>query len=547
MPTSVDDFGVKYGGRLNKGGTEVNYDIKAATFVTDDVTGFINKVSKDPYVRYAEVCPITQIARYGPLDPAYYNGYQWYLNDTNTTDAWYYQTGNTNLKIAIVDTGVDYNHEDLSGRVISGWNFINNTNDAMDDNGHGTMCAGIAAAITNNNKGIAGISQSQILAVKAFDRNGSQLNPQIIANAITWAANNGAKIISMSFSSNSSVQSEQDACNYAFNNKGCLLVAASGNYGQLQNFIDFPAAYPNVLAIGGIDQNDQRCSFSNFGPQLFLVAPAVNITSTYPNNLYSFGGSGTSFAAPQVAGVAALVWCENPLFSNQQVTNYLKNSAVPLGSGTPNQEYGYGKLQGFGATAYGQIWAPLSSSLPEGYAVTYYTYIEDYTYMHSVLAANNPGQWILLEKWGSPPTLSSYDGISYNSGGMQDIALKGSGLLYITIYAYSLGGSYKLWTICGNPAQKTYNYGSLSGPGSLSYDWVSGVGNGYAFSTTSDTNIYTLYTKWNVPPTSVMYDAAGTTSSPEQFAGPVTVNGTLYNMIYSVQGSGQYGRIGAIY
>ena len=433
LPQSLSEFGDKYGATLIN--SSVDSELKFATFSTNDMTGFINNVSTDPYVRSASPVEIGHVSGYTTNDPWFAN--QWYLNDINVTDAWYYQTGSTNIKIAIIDSGVDYNHVDLSGRVIKGYNFIAGNYNPMDDLGHGTEMAGIAASISNNGAAIAGISQSQILAIKAVDSQGN-IDSGTAAQAIIWADNNASNIISMSFGFSQPDSRLQSACQQAYND-GRILIGASGNNGA--NTIDYPAAYsPYVLAIGGIDQTDNRASFSNYGSQLFLVAPAVNITSDYPGNQVAYGLSGTSCAVPEVAGVAALILSENPGFSNNEVAAYLAKSAVPLGGSVPNQYYGYGKLQGFGATMFGQILNQFGDNLPSGYIEQIAMNVTDYQYIHTVMAANYNSQWVLLEKWGSPATPVNYDAVSYYTGGMQDILVHGSGTLYTTAWAYSGGG-----------------------------------------------------------------------------------------------------------
>lgn len=275
---------------------------------------------------------------------------QWGPNNIDAPNAWNYQKGSTTITVAILDTGIDYNHEDLTGRVIQGWNFYNNSNVVMDDNSksHGTRIAGISGAIMDNSTGIAGIAQTKLLAVKVCNFMQNCTWPAI-TDGIYYAANNGAKIISMSLQKAEYYDLAEIAADYAYYTKGALLVGVSGNsfIGGGQNYIPYPGNFSSVIAVGAIDSNDQRASFSNYGSKLELVAPGVEIFSTIRNNGYEadlYNGSGTSFAAPHVAGVAALVWSQYPTFSNENVREILKNTAVDLGSSGKDIEYGYGKV-----------------------------------------------------------------------------------------------------------------------------------------------------------------------------------------------------------
>ncbi|MCX9013172.1 MAG: S8 family peptidase, partial [Candidatus Methanoperedens sp.] len=296
------------------------------------------------YVRHAEPNGIVHSGS-TPNDPKW--NLQWGPRKIYAPEAWDYQKGSTTVVIAILDSGVDYNHEDLAGRVYQGYDFVNNDSDPMDDriNSHGTHVAGIAGAIMNNSKGIAGVAQSNIFAVKVLNNNGDGTTGNL-ASGIRYAANNSAKIISMSIWAYINDPDVEAASNYAYYTKGSLLVAGSGNSGIEQ--ILYPAALDTVIAVGATDSNDQRASFSNYGSRLELVAPGVDINSTIRNNQYA-NESGTSMAVPHVSGVAALIWSQYPTFSNEKVREVLRNTAVDLGSSGKDIEYGYGKVNAYAA------------------------------------------------------------------------------------------------------------------------------------------------------------------------------------------------------
>jgi len=224
-----------------------------------------------------------------------------------------------------LDTGIDYGHEDI-GNYAGGFDFVNNDSDPMDDHGHGhgTAVAGVAAAIIDNERGIAGIAQVNILVLKVLNETGWGTDWDV-ARAITYAANHSADVISMSFGGDSSAVME-DACDYAWNNNS-LLVAASGNE---NSSVICPAAYHSVIAVGATDEADERASYSNFGPELELVVPGNGILTTHPDNNYTYY-SGTSIATPHVAGVAALLKSKRAKLSNEEIRETLRTTAEDLG------------------------------------------------------------------------------------------------------------------------------------------------------------------------------------------------------------------------
>lgn len=218
--------------------------------------------------------------------------------------AWDVTLGVNTVTIAIVDTGVQLTHPDLAAKVVAGYDFVNNDADPTDDHGHGTHCAGIAAAITNNGVGIAGIAPNcKIMPVKVLNSSGSGSTTNI-ANGVTWAVNNGAKVISMSLGGGGVSSTMQGAIDNAWNN-GVVVVCAAGNNGSATIF--YPAGYTNSIAVGSTDNTDARSSFSNYSTWVDVAAPGSSIYSTYLNSGYATL-SGTSMACPHVAGEVGLLW-----------------------------------------------------------------------------------------------------------------------------------------------------------------------------------------------------------------------------------------------
>jgi len=244
------------------------------------------------------------------------------------------------VKVAIIDTGIDYTHPDLDGNYAGGYDFVNSDNNPMDDNGHGTHCAGIAAA-EDNNEGVVGVApEASIYGVKVLSSSGSGYLSDVVAG-IQWAIDNGMDIISMSLGTNYNYQTLQNACDQAYA-AGILLVAAAGNdysirLGIEQDTVDYPARYGSVIAVGATDNTDTKASFSSTGLTLELAAPGVNIKSTYRGGGYA-SGSGTSMACPHVAGTAALVLAG----PGGDVRAILQNTADELGNPGRDKWYGFG-------------------------------------------------------------------------------------------------------------------------------------------------------------------------------------------------------------
>ena len=259
-----------------------------------------------------------------------------------------YNKGN-GINIAVIDTGIDYNHPDLP-RVVGGYDFANGDNDPMDDNGHGTHVAGTIAAVYNS-EGVIGVApEANLFALKVLDETGGGWVTDIIA-AIDWVIDYNAEslddvsIISMSLGSNSHVSDLQTICDLAYS-KGILLVAAAGNdylrRGRFEyNTVDYPARYSSVIAVGATDENDKKASFSSTGEAVELAAPGVNIVSTFLGGGLATG-SGTSMACPHVSGAAALVWAGEPTLSVAEVRQRLIDTADDLGAVGLDNWYGNG-------------------------------------------------------------------------------------------------------------------------------------------------------------------------------------------------------------
>lgn len=260
---------------------------------------------------------------------------QYYLREINATKAWNTTVG-TSLLVGILDTGVNASHPDLDGKISASAN----SDYLTDQIGHGTEVAGIIAARTNNNQGIAGIAwNTKLLPIRITDEDGVA-RVSTVVSALDEAYASGVKIIQISLSTNQFSQTLKNAIQEA-NDRGILIVSTSGNTGVEE--LRFPAAFDNVVGVGAVNQNKIKESYSTTGEHVSLVAPGASIYTTSLNSGYA-AVTGTSFAAPQIAGAAALVWSIAPELTNEEVRQVLFDSAEDLGDKGKDKLYGYGLL-----------------------------------------------------------------------------------------------------------------------------------------------------------------------------------------------------------
>jgi subtilisin family serine protease len=303
-----------------------------------------------------------------PNDPAY--GYfQYSAGITDCETAWNTYTGSPSITVAVIDTGVNGQHEDLgAGKVTAGFNFVDGVDITAgmnsDDYGHGTHVSGIIGAVGNNGKGVAGVSwNTAIMPVKVLDATGSGVTSAITAGII-WAVDNGANVINMSLGGTGYSQAMADAVDYALTN-GVVVVCAMGNDGSFVK--EFPASYSGVIAVGSTNGRDQLSGFSTRGSLISVAAPGENIysLSNLANDGYLFM-SGTSMAAPFVSGVASLLLANNPSLTPAEVRSIIEDSAQDLGSPGFDPQFGYGRVNvnaALNLTArdnYGKITASVS-------------------------------------------------------------------------------------------------------------------------------------------------------------------------------------------
>ena len=319
----------------------------------------LKRMASDPNVEWVEPNYLSFTFETTPNDP--YFPQQWGLAQIQADQAWDISRGDPSITIAVIDTGVDYDHPDLAANIWNnpgevpgnevdddgngyvdddmGWDFVSVTEggvpgedmgppdrDPMDFQGHGTGCAGIVSAVTHNNTGIAGTTWNcKIMVLRAGYKNAEgkgTLADSDSAAALHYAADNGAHVISMSWGGDGS-GTLSSAINYAYD-AGCILVAAAGNDGADSK--QYPAAYSGVIAVAASDQNDNRASFSNYGSWVDIAAPGANIHSTAFDDNYA-PWNGTSMATPFVTGAAGLMLSQNPTLAADTVIQRLLDSA----------------------------------------------------------------------------------------------------------------------------------------------------------------------------------------------------------------------------
>jgi thermitase len=307
---------------------------------------FMEIVNQSKDVEYTELNYVYQTC-YTPNDPLWNE--QWGAKAINCPQAWDKEKGHWTVSVAILDTGCNYHHEDISNKQSSvNYDFINNDNDPMDDCyvKHGTHCAGIIGATIDNHKGITGVApKAWTDYIKILDSNGAGY-ASIIAKGIVHATKYDDQIISMSLGGYGISMILHLACDYARYIKGVLIVAAAGNDGL--PILCYPARFESVISVGAVDENLNLCSWSNYGPSLDLVAPGDDIISTVEGNNYE-KLSGTSMATPHVAAVAALYFSAKPRSSATLCETKLFSTAIDLGTPGNDWKYGYGLVNAYGA------------------------------------------------------------------------------------------------------------------------------------------------------------------------------------------------------
>ena len=272
----------------------------------------------------------------------------WGIARVKAPEVWAIPNTGTGIKLAIVDTGVDYYHPDLAPNYRGGYDYVNNDSDPKDDNGHGTHVAGTALAASDGLNVVGVAPNAALYSVKVLDSAGSGYYSWIIAG-IDWSVTNGMKIVSMSLGGSAGSSSLEAACNNAVA-AGVIVVAAAGNSGNPDGTGDnvlFPGRYESVICVAATDSNNNRASFSSTGPAVDISAPGVSVLSD------AMGGgtstkSGTSMATPHIAGIVGLIVASG-VTAPADVKNLLYSTALDLGAVGLDNLYGYGLADAYAA------------------------------------------------------------------------------------------------------------------------------------------------------------------------------------------------------
>lgn len=393
-----------------------------------------------------------------PDDPG--TTYQWALDTVDAYEAWDVTMGTHEVVVAVLDTGIDWNHPDLAANMWTnddgyhGYNIVDDNWFPMDDNihgydasddwvanlytYHGTHVAGIIGAVTDNAVGMAGLAQVRLMAVKVMNESGEGTDG-MVASGIRWAVDHGADIVTMSLGVEGTSTTMVNAVNYARNND-VVMIAAAGNDGT--SVVSYPAAYPQVIAVGATDDTDRRASFSNYGTNLDVVAPGVMIYSTQGGTGYQYL-SGTSAAAPHVAGVAALMLTVSPALEPEEISSIINQTATDISQTAYDPTTGWGIVNAFRAVE--------TVSAPRVTITDYPEFVEpNATYSISwMVSGGDPG---MIESttlyWGTtssaidnPTTV--FSGTTWAVFSVGDLpSLPGNGTLYLQAVATVDGADY---------------------------------------------------------------------------------------------------------
>lgn len=425
---------------------------------------FLGRLEAADSVKYVEQNVEFQ-AQVAPNDPRFDSQYA--DQQVNAPEAWDTTFGDSNVTVAVVDQGIKYDHPDLDGNMDGsvsnyGRDFVDDDSDpypdVLSDEYHGTHVGGIVAAEVNNGQGVTGIGNSSVLSGRALSEAGSGSTADI-ADAVTWAADQGADVINLSLGGGGYTNTMKNAVSYATTN-GALVIAAAGNDGQ--GSVSYPAAYSECLAVSALDPDETLASYSNYGGNIELAAPGTNVISTWTDDAYK-AISGTSMATPVVAGVAALALSKWDL-TNTELRMHLKNTAADIG--LSSNEQGSGRVDagnaittepgsgggGGGGGGDDSTSTTLDDSLSSYADSDCWPYTFEYSSPSQVvieLSGPSDADFDLYANTGvdACPTTSDYDYRSYTTDSQESITINSpdtSTDLHALVDSYSGSGSYTL-------------------------------------------------------------------------------------------------------
>jgi subtilisin family serine protease len=299
----------------------------------------VDELRADPSITSVSPNYVRRVSM-APNDPLYTPRQRTYAGTVRLPAAWDRTTGSPDVVVAVLDTGVYFRHDDLNKKLLPGWDAVNGDSTPGDDHGHGTFVSGVAAGMTSNGEGTAGVSWgSKIIPVKVLRGDGSGTDADVV-EGIQWAVAHGADVINLSLGGEGRSAALDAAVDFALD-RNVAVVAAAGNDGV--DVPNYPAASPGVVSVGATDPEGRLAHFSNWGDTVDLVAPGMDITSTARGGGYAIG-DGTSYAAPLAAGVAALVRSVRPELAARDVANQLINTSKDVGGQGRDPQTGRGLL-----------------------------------------------------------------------------------------------------------------------------------------------------------------------------------------------------------
>ena len=357
-----------------------NNDASMATIMDDQMNAFVSDNSGEILYRYDSINAIAvkvpkeaagnisslKNIRYAEKEVTFHAYLDTGAGIVGAPEVWESNLTGKGVKVAVVDSGIDGSHPDFKGRIIGWKDIVANKNQPYDDFGHGTHCAGIIAGdgAGSNGKYMGIAPEAELIGVKVLGQGGSGSEAAIIAG-IEYAMNSGAKVISLSLGSDQHSQGMDDVVNKAID-KGIIVICAAGNSGPSRNTVGCPSHVERAITVGATDKNDQIASFSSRGPtsdgrtKPDIAAPGKDIISARATGIknekaidnYYLSMSGTSMACPMTSGTVALMLQKDPSLTPAKAKEILTASAKRLGSGVPNNDYGFGRISVKNAIAY---------------------------------------------------------------------------------------------------------------------------------------------------------------------------------------------------
>ena len=425
---------------------------------------FIDTVTNKDGIKYAEK-NATHRTQLTPNDPKF--DQQYAPQQVKSDQAWDTTLGSSDVTIAVVDTGAQYTHPDLQANYKSdpGYDFVDDDTDPApdvpQDEYHATHVSGCAAAVVDNGTGVAGQGNSSLINGRALDESGSGSTSDI-ADAVKWAADQGADIINMSLGGGGYTSTMKNAVSYAQDN-GSLIICAAGNNGS--SSVSYPAAYSECMAISAVNNNENLASFSQYGDKVELCAPGVDILSTTTETRGSYEKlSGTSMATPVTSGVAGLTLAKWSSLTNSELRSHLKNTAEDIGLSENKQGAGQADAYaavttdpsnsggGGGGGGGESTSATVNDSLSSSYDYDDWTWNWEYSSPSRVeVELNGPSDadFDLYINTGTTTNASpsNYDYGSYSTDSQETITIDNpdtSTAMQIDVDSYSGSGSYEL-------------------------------------------------------------------------------------------------------